>query len=122
MTITVGDAATRNEKEVKRRYPVTPGLIAGTTKTEGRTINLVRENNMKKKEIELPEALPYILKSYVLSYQLNNDTDVYITRAVKKKHQTIKVPLSEVLNNSIDNGITVEVPNYDILFDYYGKK
>jgi hypothetical protein len=35
MTITVGDAATHNEKEVKTEYPVTEGTTAGTTKQEG---------------------------------------------------------------------------------------
>ena len=34
-TITVGDAASRNEKEVRTEYPVVEGLIAGTTKQTG---------------------------------------------------------------------------------------
>jgi len=41
MTITVGDAATHNEKEVKTRYPVEEGLTGGTQKQTGRTTNLV---------------------------------------------------------------------------------
>ena len=40
---TVGNAATHNEKEVKRKWPVTSGLIAGTTKQEGRKYNLIPE-------------------------------------------------------------------------------
>lgn len=43
MTITVGDAATKGEKELKRDYPVTEGTTAGTTKQEGKVMNLVRE-------------------------------------------------------------------------------
>tara|TARA_Y100000310_G_scaffold316313_2_gene367854 strand:- start:244 stop:414 length:171 start_codon:yes stop_codon:yes gene_type:complete len=43
MTITVGDAATHNEKEVKTRYPVEEGLTGGTEKQTGRTTNLVPE-------------------------------------------------------------------------------
>lgn len=43
--VVVGSAATHNEKEVKRRYPVTIGLIAGTTKQEGTVINLVAQNS-----------------------------------------------------------------------------
>ena len=39
----VGDAATHNEKEVKTRYPVVEGLIAGSTKLEGRIKRLVAE-------------------------------------------------------------------------------
>lgn len=35
MTITVGDAATAGEKELKTKYPVTKGLVAGTTKQTG---------------------------------------------------------------------------------------
>lgn len=31
-------------KEIATRYPVTTGLTAGTTKTEGRQINLVPTN------------------------------------------------------------------------------
>jgi hypothetical protein len=36
----VGSAATHNQKELKTKWPVTSGLIAGTTKQEGRKINL----------------------------------------------------------------------------------
>ena len=39
--VQVGNAATHNEKEVKRIYPVTSGLTAGTQKQEGRKMNLV---------------------------------------------------------------------------------
>jgi len=42
-TITVGDAATHNEKELKTEYPVEEGLTAGTQKQTGRTMNLVPE-------------------------------------------------------------------------------
>lgn len=41
MTVTVGDAATKGEKELKTDYPVEEGLTAGTTKQKGRTTNLV---------------------------------------------------------------------------------
>ena len=34
-TVTVGDAATHNEKEVKTKYPVEEGTTAGTTKQTG---------------------------------------------------------------------------------------
>jgi hypothetical protein len=34
--VQVGNAATLKQKEVKRKYPVTSGLVAGTTKQEGR--------------------------------------------------------------------------------------
>ena len=44
-TIQVGDAATRNEKEVQTRYPVEEGLTAGTNKQEGRVTNLVPEED-----------------------------------------------------------------------------
>ena len=40
-TITVGDAASKGEKEIRRRYPVEEGLTAGTQKQEGRISNLV---------------------------------------------------------------------------------
>ena len=43
MTITIGDAATIGEKEIKTKYPVVKGTTAGTTKVEGSTINLVPE-------------------------------------------------------------------------------
>ncbi len=43
MTITVGSAATRNEKEVMTRYPVDEGLTGGTQKQTGRTMNLLPE-------------------------------------------------------------------------------
>ena len=36
-------ANTSGEKELKRKWPITSGLIAGTTKQEGRKINLVAE-------------------------------------------------------------------------------
>ena len=44
MTIQVGDAATLSQKEVKRRYPVTKGLTAGTTKQEGTKTFLSPQN------------------------------------------------------------------------------
>ena len=34
--VQVGDAATSGEKELSKRYPVTSGITAGTTKQEGR--------------------------------------------------------------------------------------
>jgi len=34
--VQVGSAATLKQKEVKTKYPVTSGLIAGTTKQKGR--------------------------------------------------------------------------------------
>ena len=37
------DTAGLKQKEIQRRYPVTEGLTAGTTKQEGRTMNLVAE-------------------------------------------------------------------------------
>ena len=37
MTITVGDAATIGEKEIKTNYPVEEGLTGGTQKQTGRT-------------------------------------------------------------------------------------
>lgn len=45
MTITVGDAATHNEKEVKTEYPVEEGLTGGTQKQIGRVSNLVPEES-----------------------------------------------------------------------------
>lgn len=39
--VTVGDAATHNEKEVKTRYPVEEGLTAGTQKQTGRVTNMI---------------------------------------------------------------------------------
>ena len=36
-------ANTTGEKELKTKWPITSGLIAGTTKQEGRTTNLVAE-------------------------------------------------------------------------------
>ena len=36
-------ASTSGEKELKRRYPNVSGLTAGTTKLEGRQMNLVPE-------------------------------------------------------------------------------
>ena len=41
--VVVGDAATHREKEVKTRYPIEDGIIAGTTTQEGHVINLVSE-------------------------------------------------------------------------------
>ena len=41
--VSVGDAATIGEKELKRKWPVVAGTTAGTTKIEGSTINLVPE-------------------------------------------------------------------------------
>jgi hypothetical protein len=43
MTITVGNAATSGEKELKTKYPIEEGLTAGTQKQEGRQINLIAE-------------------------------------------------------------------------------
>lgn len=42
MTVTVGTGGFR-DKELKTRYPVEEGLIAGTTTQEGRITNLVPE-------------------------------------------------------------------------------
>ena len=42
-TISVGDAATSGEKELRRNYPVEEGTTAGTTKQEGRQMNLIAE-------------------------------------------------------------------------------
>lgn len=39
-TIIVGSEATHNEKEVKTKYPVEEGLIAGTTKQENKEMLL----------------------------------------------------------------------------------
>lgn len=39
------------EKEIKTAWPVTTGLAAGTTKTEGRTINLVAQGLNNKKTL-----------------------------------------------------------------------
>ena len=36
-----GDTGGKGTKAIASRYPVTSGLTAGTTKTEGRKINLV---------------------------------------------------------------------------------
>ena len=41
MTVQVGDKASRGQKELKTKYPFVSGLVFGTTKQEGRTINLV---------------------------------------------------------------------------------
>lgn len=43
--------ATHNEKEVKTKYPVEEGLIAGTTKQEG------REMSLKPQYSHVPERL-----------------------------------------------------------------
>ena len=48
-TITVGDAATHNEKEVKTDYPVEEGLVAGTTKQTGRQSFLIPEKSVVSK-------------------------------------------------------------------------
>ena len=40
MTIQVGSAASSGEKEIKTDWPITEGLIAGTTKQEGTKKNL----------------------------------------------------------------------------------
>ena len=45
-TITVGSAAGKGEKEIATRYPVTSGLVAGTTKQEGRVSNLVPRKSL----------------------------------------------------------------------------
>lgn len=52
--VQVGDAATLNQKEVKRNYPVTKGLTAGTTKQEGTKTflspqekSLIRKRNLE---------------------------------------------------------------------------
>ena len=37
-------ANTKGEKELRRHWPVTSGLTAGTTKQEGRTSNLVAKS------------------------------------------------------------------------------
>ena len=50
MTITVGDAATTGEKELKTKYPVTEGLTAGTTKQTGKTMNLVPQTSVVSKK------------------------------------------------------------------------
>lgn len=43
--------ATIGEKELKRSWPNEKGLIAGTTRTEGRTMNLVSQSFNGKKSI-----------------------------------------------------------------------
>jgi len=43
--VTVGSAATHNEKEVRTDYPVEEGLTAGTQKQTGREMNLVAEES-----------------------------------------------------------------------------
>ena len=35
-----------SQAEVKRKYPVVSGLVAGTTKQEGRISNLIPENSI----------------------------------------------------------------------------
>jgi len=51
-TITVGDAATIGEKELKTKYPVTEGTTAGTTKQTGKKMNLVPEEGSLVTSIE----------------------------------------------------------------------
>ena len=52
-TITVGDAASRNEKEVRTEYPVVEGLIAGTTKqTKDRFLKPEFPTRISKKDLE----------------------------------------------------------------------
>jgi hypothetical protein len=41
MTITVGDAATSGEKELRTSYPKTKGTTAGTTRQKGKKMNLI---------------------------------------------------------------------------------
>ena len=53
MTITVGDAATLTEKEVKTRYPVVEGLTGGTQKQTGRTTNLVPQTSLVKQRLRV---------------------------------------------------------------------
>lgn len=43
-------ANTAGEKELKSDWPITEGLIAGTTKQEGRTTNLVAEEELMDNE------------------------------------------------------------------------
>ena len=52
-TITVGDAASRNEKEVRTEYPVVEGLTAGTTKQTGDRFLIPQEpTRVSKKDRE----------------------------------------------------------------------
>ena len=39
--VVTSDSAKAGEKEIRRAWPVTEGLTAGTTKTEGKIRNLV---------------------------------------------------------------------------------
>ena len=48
--VQVGDAATIKEKEVKTKYPIEEGLIAGTTSQTGRITNLVPEQSLILKD------------------------------------------------------------------------
>ena len=41
--MTNANAGTSGTKDIATRYPVTTGIIAGTTKQEGRTSNLVAQ-------------------------------------------------------------------------------
>ena len=43
MTIQVGKKVSIGQKEIKTKYPFQTGLIAGTTKQEGRKINVPPE-------------------------------------------------------------------------------
>lgn len=51
-TITVGTAGGKGTKATAKRYPITKGLVAGTTKQEGTIKDLVPEQSSKvsKKE------------------------------------------------------------------------
>ena len=46
-------ANTNGEKELKRSWPVISGLIARTTKQEGRTSNLVARKNLVPERDEI---------------------------------------------------------------------
>ena len=43
--VVVGAVSTHNEEGIKRRFPVTKGLIAGTTKQEGTQLTLIPQNS-----------------------------------------------------------------------------
>lgn len=44
--VQVGNSVTYNEAEMKKRYPVEEGLIAGTTKQEGTELGLKAEASL----------------------------------------------------------------------------
>lgn len=49
-TVVVGTGGI-SSRFIKEDWPITEGLIAGTTKTDGRTVNLVAEDsNVKDRE------------------------------------------------------------------------